>query len=198
MTATSALPPPALTLRQQAFVELYLCTLCATSSYTAAGYKAKNANVAAVSAYRLLRNPKIRAAIDAALAERSQRNHLTQDFVLASLIREANAHGPGTSHSARVRALELLGRHLGMGLSNHQEKAGAPDPSAAPAPPGHEPLIDIEDLSPATRVAILEDLRQARLRREQGQRNAIAAGAPALSAGCHRKGDNSCSPPSEW
>jgi hypothetical protein len=191
MTATSA-PPPTLTLRQQAFVEHYLCTLCATKSYIAAGYKAKNANVAAVSGHRLLRDPKIRAAIDAALGDRSQRNHLTQDFVLASLIREANATGPGTSHSARVRALELLGKHIGMNLSDRQEKAGAPDGAAAPATPNGLPMIEVLDLSPATREAILEELRQARLRRAQEQRNATAPPAPALSAGGYGTGDNGC------
>jgi hypothetical protein len=189
MTATSA-PPPALTLRQQAFVEHYLCTLCATTSYTAAGYKAKNANVAAVSGHRLLKDPKIRAAIDTALAERSQRNHLTQDFVLASLIREANASGPGTSHSVRVRALELLGKHLGMSLSDRQQKAVASDPSTAPATPDNLPMIEIADLRPETREAILEDLRQSRLRKER-ERQSGAPPAPALSAegdGCDHNG----------
>lgn len=51
--------PPLENVKQEAFCLHYAKTGNATESYTKAGYKAKNDNVAAVSAARLLRNVKV-------------------------------------------------------------------------------------------------------------------------------------------
>lgn len=53
----------AFTVQQLTFINKYLESGNATKSYLEAGYKAKNENVAATSAYRLLRTPKISAYI---------------------------------------------------------------------------------------------------------------------------------------
>lgn len=103
-----------MTPKQQRFVEEYLVDLNATAAYQRAGYTAKNPNVAGVEAHKLLKNPKITAEIDAARAKLSEKTEITQEYVLRRLKREAELEGDGASHSARVSALEKLGKHLKM------------------------------------------------------------------------------------
>jgi phage terminase small subunit len=103
-----------LTPRQQRFVEEYLVDLNATRAYTRAGYRAKNDNVAAVSASRLLRNAKVRAALETAQQVRSHETHVRAFHIIEWLKEEANRYGKGNDPMARLRAIELLGMHLGM------------------------------------------------------------------------------------
>jgi phage terminase small subunit len=64
----------ALTAKRQRLVEEYLVDLNATQAAIRAGYSdGKNPNAAAVAGNRLLRNRKVKAAIDEAIAERSKR-----------------------------------------------------------------------------------------------------------------------------
>lgn len=60
-----------LTTKRRRFVEEYCVDFNGTRAYKDAGYKAKTDNVAAVEASRLLRDPKVRAAIDERLDELS-------------------------------------------------------------------------------------------------------------------------------
>lgn len=53
-----------LTIKQRRFSELYVETGNATQSYIDAGYKASTRNVAEVEGFKLLRNPKIKQAIE--------------------------------------------------------------------------------------------------------------------------------------
>ena len=53
-----------LTPKQEAFCMAYAISNNATKSYLEAGYKAKNANVAAVSSSKLLRKPNIKLRLD--------------------------------------------------------------------------------------------------------------------------------------
>ena len=71
-----------LTEKQKRFVEEYLIDLNATQAYMRAGYKAKNDNIAGVEAFKLLRNPKIEAAVQEAKDKRSKRTEITADRVL--------------------------------------------------------------------------------------------------------------------
>lgn len=77
--------------KQQRFVEEYLVDLNATAAYRRAGYKARSDNAAAVEGHKLLRNPKIDAAVRAAQANRSQRTGIAADRVLQELARIAFA-----------------------------------------------------------------------------------------------------------
>ncbi|MCC6419953.1 MAG: terminase small subunit [Gemmataceae bacterium] len=103
-----------LTDKQQAFVREYLVDLNAAAAYRRAGYAAKNDHVASVNAAKLMANHGIAAAIAEAQANRAKRTELTQDWVIERLMIEAQDCGETGSHSARVRALELLGKHRGM------------------------------------------------------------------------------------
>lgn len=77
-----------LTDRQQAFVDEYLKDLNATAAYKRAGYKAQG-RAAENNASRLLGNAGVKAAIEAAQAERAQRVKVEGDDVLRELLRVA-------------------------------------------------------------------------------------------------------------
>ena len=111
--------------RQQRFVELYLSGLPASQAYRQAGYTATG-NAAEVNAARLLRNAQVAAEIGRA----AERQELTVDWVLGRLKAEAVDRGEGSSHSARVRAIELLGKRLRLFPDQHE--LGGPGGGAIP------------------------------------------------------------------
>jgi len=140
-----------LTPLQQRFVDEYLIDLNATQAAIRAGYSEKGAEV---QASRLLRIVKVKAAVDAGLAERKERTQVDSDEVVEFLrdtvrsdMAEYASWGPGgvtlvaseelepkqtrlvsevsetegpKSRTIRfklhdkMKASELLGRHLGM------------------------------------------------------------------------------------
>jgi len=101
----------ALTPRQLRFCSEYIVDLCGTQAAIRSGYSARTANEQAA---RLLAKVSVQQAVTEAMQARSKRVELTTDEVIGILRREADATGPGTSHTARVRAAELLGKHRGM------------------------------------------------------------------------------------
>ena len=126
-----------LTPKRERFVEEYLVDLNATQAATRAGYSPKTAQQ---QGSRLLNRPEVRAAIDAAIERRTERVEINQDYVLRGLVENfersmqhrkvrATASSAGDSEGAVVgdyrydgsvanKALELLGRHLGMFKDN--------------------------------------------------------------------------------
>ena len=108
------LPP-----KQVAFVQEYLVDLNASAAYLRAGYVTNNANV---NGPRLLANARIQEAIAKAQQERSERLVLTADDVLQRLAIESKGEGPDTSATARIRAAELTGKHLGMFVEKVETK----------------------------------------------------------------------------
>lgn len=71
-----------MTPRQKRFVEEYLIDLNATQAAIRAGY---SKNSAQEQGYQLVRKTSVKAAIDAAMAERSERTGITQDYVLGTI-----------------------------------------------------------------------------------------------------------------
>ncbi|WP_059050001.1 terminase small subunit [Paenibacillus senegalimassiliensis] len=69
----------ALTAKQQMFVKEYLVDLNATRAAIRAGYSVKTAEAIG---HENLRKPKIAAAVEAAMGQRSQRTEVTADRVL--------------------------------------------------------------------------------------------------------------------
>lgn len=124
-----------LSARQQRFVDEYVVDLNGSAAYRRAGYAAKG-NSAEAAAARLLRNVKVRTAVDELLAKRSETTGVTAEWVVDRLKIEAKREGPGSSPSARVQALKLLGDHLAI----FKER------------PSLDELLD--GLNPATRKAI--------------------------------------------
>lgn len=100
-----------LTDKQQSFVEEYLVDLNATQAAIRAGYSEHTARVIGPEN---LSKPAVAEAIAAAQAKRSQETGITAAWVLTRIKLEAEREGEGSSHSARVSAVALAAKHLGM------------------------------------------------------------------------------------
>jgi phage terminase small subunit len=116
----------ALTDKQKRFVTEYLVDQNAAAAYRRAKYACKNDNVAKVEGHRLLTNPNIASAIAAGQKKREEKTGITAEWALRRLQQEAELTGDGSSHSARVSALNLAMKHLGM------LKEDAPHPDRPP------------------------------------------------------------------
>ena len=98
-----------LTDKQKVFCEQYLADMNATQAAVRAGYSEKTARQ---QAQRMLTKVDIQKEIQQLQAERSERCKITADEVVERL--RSIAEMWESNPSAAVRALELLGRHLGI------------------------------------------------------------------------------------
>lgn len=106
----------ALTPKQNRFVEEYLVDLNGSGAARRAGYSEKSACYAA---RRLLGLPHVAAEVKAAMEQRSVRTKVRQDEVLGQLMdiamaEASDASGAAVKLTSKLRALELLGKHLGL------------------------------------------------------------------------------------
>ena len=108
--------PAKLTAKQQLFVAEYLKDLNATQAAIRAGYSEKTAfSIGAEN----LSKPLIQEALQKAMKKRSERTEVSVDLVVNELLKiatdeagdETNSH---LKYSNKMKALELLGKHLGM------------------------------------------------------------------------------------
>ena len=93
--------------RHQAFVRHYLETGNATKAAILAGYSEKSA---AAAGSRLLTIPGIMGAIDDALSRQAELSGISPTYVVERI--RAIAEDPSVRPADRLRALELLGKHL--------------------------------------------------------------------------------------
>ena len=98
-----------LTIRQHQFVSEYLISRNAKAAAIAAGYSPKAAHVTGST---LLANPKVREKIDAGSRQIAQKKRVDAEWVIDQLM--AVAGQEDVAQSTKVRALELLAKHLGM------------------------------------------------------------------------------------
>jgi phage terminase small subunit len=105
-----------LTPKQQRFVDEYLVDLNALQAAIRAGYSAKTAGAIG---HENLNKPEIAAAVQEAMQKRAGKTAVDQEMVVKGLMAEAQATGEDTTSSARIRAWELLGKHVGMFSENH-------------------------------------------------------------------------------
>ena len=112
-----------MTEKQKKFADEYLIDLNATRAYKAAYKSVKNDNSAAVNASKLLRNTKVAAYIEEKIAERSERTEIKQDDVVKELAKIGFAESPLIGEIDKLKALELLGKHLGMFTEKQEIKA---------------------------------------------------------------------------
>jgi phage terminase small subunit len=100
-----------LTPKQAAFVMEYLKDLNATQAAIRAGYSKKTASS---QGERLLRNAKVQAAVTKGREKLAAKVEVTTERVLGGLLAEAMADDGPMCKGARVKAWELLGKHLGL------------------------------------------------------------------------------------
>ena len=100
-----------LTLKQARFVAEYLADLNATQAAIRAGY---SKNCATSIGHENLTKPYVAKALQSAMDDRAAAMGLSQEFVIAGLLREIRAGDPDEPSPARIKALELLGKHLVM------------------------------------------------------------------------------------
>ncbi len=106
----------ALTPKQKRFVAEYLVDLNATAAARRAGYSTKTADRIGPE---LLGKTCVSQAIQEAMRRRERRTEVTQDYVIGRLREIADKDAADTQDSElkyanKIRALELLGKHLGL------------------------------------------------------------------------------------
>lgn len=105
-----------LTEKQKRFIDEYLIDLNATAAAVRAGYSKKNADKIGP---RLVGESRVTQALADRLHARMKRTEISQDFVLENLkeiVNRSMQHEGADDYDPRAaaKALELLGRHLGM------------------------------------------------------------------------------------
>lgn len=100
-----------MTDKQRRFADEYLIDLNATRAYKAAYTSVKRDETAAAAASRLLSDVKVQDYVREHMQQRQERVQITQDEVVNALKDLAFS---AEKEGDRIRALELLGKHLGM------------------------------------------------------------------------------------
>ena len=108
-----------MTEKQKIFCDEYLIDLNATRAYKAAYPNVKRYEAAQVNGSKLLSNAMVAAYIAERQLERQRRTEITQDKVVKELASIAFAEASDDQesdlkYSSKLKALELLGKHLGM------------------------------------------------------------------------------------
>jgi phage terminase small subunit len=104
-----------LTDKQRRFADEYLIDLNATRAYMTAYPAIKRLHTAESNGSRLLRNAEVLAYIQERQQARQDRTEITQDMVLHEIAAIAfETVSEAVSVKDKLRALELLGKHLGM------------------------------------------------------------------------------------
>ena len=136
-----------LTKKQQRFCEEYLIDLNATQAYIRAGYSAKSTDTARVESSKLLTKPNIQQKISELQKEQSERTGVTADKVLKELEKIAMSDTE-ISGKEKIKALELLGKHLDIFERKEAEKENGiynGIPASLISPSFSEVLFDISE-----------------------------------------------------
>ena len=102
-----------LTPKQERFCEEYLVDLAPRAAAARAGLSPGTGS-------QLMAHPKVLARIEELKAARSARVNLKADDVLAGLHAEATKGDMNEPNPSRIRAWELIGKHLGMFVDRKQ------------------------------------------------------------------------------
>ena len=108
-----------LTDKQAAFIREYIIDRNATQAAIRAGYSVKTTRQIGEEN---LTKPDIRSAVDAALLAMAEKTETEAEWVRKRLREEATDFSEFASHSARIRALELLGKVNGIFEIDHKQK----------------------------------------------------------------------------
>lgn len=114
---------PKLTEKQKRFCEEYLIDLNATQAAVRAEYSDKTAYS---MGQRLLKKVEVQKYIEYLRKEQSDRTGITSDTVLKELEKIALTDTE-ISGKEKIKALELLGKHLGMFSEKSEESSNSSD-----------------------------------------------------------------------
>lgn len=157
----------ALDPRERRFVELYCETANQTQSYIVAGFTS-NAGSASVQSSRLLRKPRIAAAVEKRSAELAALYGFNQERILREIAAVAlvPVDQLEVKGGDKVKALELLARLNRMFPGDRVEISG---PGGGPIETAVAHKIDIASLDPEQRQALKEALLALKAKQiEQG------------------------------
>ena len=103
--------------RQRRFVEAYLAEPSATNAAVQAGYSERTAYS---QGSRLLKHPEVSAE----LSRRQARLRATSDVRVDEIVLQLNQTrvDPAVPHRERLKAIELLGKYLGMFSDRHDHR----------------------------------------------------------------------------
>jgi hypothetical protein len=105
-----AIPTPRLNPLERLYVRVYLSTLSHPKAYESV--RPGLVNYRDNNPYSSKEN--IRFHISLKLQEQAEAMCLTPEVILTQLYKEATREGNGSNHAARIQALQILGKHLGM------------------------------------------------------------------------------------
>lgn len=105
--------------KQTAFVREYLVDFNATQAAIRAGYSKRTAGS---QAHDLLKKPEIQAALSEGQKRLAEVTETEAEWVRRRLKEEATDYTGFASHSARIRALELLGKINGIFEMDNTQK----------------------------------------------------------------------------
>lgn len=120
-----------LTVKQEAFCRAYIKTGNATESYKLAGYSANTDGVAGVEGHKLLKNPKIMAALQNRMQEIADNSIMEEQEILSRLTTIGRGEATNKEQVAtasgqvveienkpsvrdQIKALELLGKRYAI------------------------------------------------------------------------------------
>jgi phage terminase small subunit len=110
---------------QQGFVNI-------AGAYRHAYTNCKSEKAARSCGSRLLTNANVREYLEEVKARAGEDVQVDANYVLKGLKKEAEREGEGSTQSARVRAIELLGKHQGMFTDKRAEEHGGEPEAEAP------------------------------------------------------------------
>jgi phage terminase small subunit len=104
-----------MTRKQKRFADEYLVDLNGTRAYKVAYPSVKRDETARANASRLLTNANVQSYIQERMKDRQERTQIDQDRVLREVSEIAfDRESEKITTKDRLRALQLLGRHLGL------------------------------------------------------------------------------------
>ena len=101
---------PRLNALEKLYVRTYLSTLSHPKAYEAVNPGLKKYHIE--NPYSSKENVKFHISLK--LQEQAEALSLTPDIILTQLYKEATREGNGSNHAARIQALQILGKHLGL------------------------------------------------------------------------------------
>ena len=114
-------PLPRLTPEDKLYIRAYLLKGSHAKAYEVLHPGLKNYSVYSENKYS--KKESVQFHISQAIQERAEAALINTDTIIERLWKEAIREGSGSNHTARIQALTLLGKHLGLFEEKKQDQA---------------------------------------------------------------------------